>query len=470
MLAVLSPIIVFGIVIFVHELGHFLAAKSVGVYTPRFSIGFGPALWRRRRGETEYVLAAFPLGGYVRMASRHDEASAFLEGGSEEGTKRTEDDPNYDPNAMIPFGPKPVPENRWFESKPLWQRLYILVAGVTMNIILGFVVAIGLAAQLGRPVVETRVVGMVRPVGGQPLLNAIKPGDAIVRVNGQEASSWDAVTDLIAKSRDSVTIETNRASVSIPLVGAGAPRAVDIVGALDVELPPVFSEVVPGEPGAKAGLAAGDSVIAVGGESVRTWADMVVRVASAPGRALRMDIVREGKPQSITVTPREYDGTDQRTGERAKVGRIGVAPKVTTKRVDLSAAQAVAYGGRLTVYWGTSIIGTVRDLATRRVKLDQLGGPIAITRASVNAARAGLAEWLGLIGLLSINVAILNLLPIPILDGGQMLINIMESARKKPFTLQTREYILRGGLMFILLLFVLVMFNDTKALVSSFFQ
>jgi regulator of sigma E protease len=113
---------------------------------------------------------------------------------------------------------------------------------------------------------------------------------------------------------------------------------------------------------------------------------------------------------------------------------------------------------------GTTIVATVRDLVTRRVALDQLGGPIAITRASVNAARSGLEELFYLIALLSINVGILNLLPIPILDGGQILINILESARGKPFSLRTREYILRGGLMVILLLFVLVMFNDTRAL------
>src|SRR5690349_22350726 len=101
MLAILAPILVFGLVIFVHELGHFIAAKSVGVYAPRFSIGFGPALWRRRFGETEYVLAALPLGGFVRMASRLDEATAVLEGGSEEKTAVTEQDPNFDPNAMI---------------------------------------------------------------------------------------------------------------------------------------------------------------------------------------------------------------------------------------------------------------------------------------------------------------------------------------------------------------------------------
>src|SRR5687768_13825297 len=217
MLAILAPLLVFGLVIFVHELGHFLAAKSVGVYTPRFSIGFGPALFRRRRGETEYILAAFPLGGYVRMASRHDEASAFLEGGSEEAAKRPENDPGYDPEAMIPFGPKPVPEHRWFESKPLWARLYILLAGVTMNLLLGVVVAIGLAAHFGKPTIPTRVVGAVRPVAGQPLLAAIQPGDSIMRVNGRDVSTWSDAMVAIDESRDSVVIQTNRTAVVVPV-------------------------------------------------------------------------------------------------------------------------------------------------------------------------------------------------------------------------------------------------------------
>src|ERR1700712_183455 len=136
MLAYIAPILVFGLVIFVHELGHFIAAKLTGVYAPRFSIGFGPALIRRRHGETEYVLALLPLGGYVRMASRHDAESAFIEGGNEETSALKAGDVGYDPEAMIPFGPKPVPESRWFESKSLPARLFIMIAGVTMNILL----------------------------------------------------------------------------------------------------------------------------------------------------------------------------------------------------------------------------------------------------------------------------------------------------------------------------------------------
>jgi regulator of sigma E protease len=167
MLSWLAPVLVFGLVVLVHELGHFIAAKWLGVYAPRFSIGFGPALWRRRFGETEYILAALPLGGFVRMASREDEATAFLEGGSEQqkvpavGASSSptitgehhavEAKPkDWDPNAMIPFGPKPVPEDRWFESKPLWGRLIIMLAGVTMNAVLALVVSTGLFMGYGR--------------------------------------------------------------------------------------------------------------------------------------------------------------------------------------------------------------------------------------------------------------------------------------------------------------------------------
>src|SRR6476620_9234151 len=151
-MAFLAPILVFGLVIFVHELGHFIAAKALGVYAPRFSIGFGPSIFKFRRGETEYILAWLPLGGYVRMASRHDAETAFLEGGAEEASKRAESDKGYAPNAMIPFGPKPVPGDRWFESKPLWARIVIMIAGVVMNIVLAIVVGAGLGSKYGESI------------------------------------------------------------------------------------------------------------------------------------------------------------------------------------------------------------------------------------------------------------------------------------------------------------------------------
>ena len=468
MLALLAPILVFGLVIFVHELGHFLAAKSVGVYTPRFSIGFGPALWRRRKGETEYILAAFPLGGYVRMASRHDEATAFLEGGSEEGAAaKPEADPSFDPNAMIPFGPKPVPEDRWFESKPLWARLYILLAGVTMNFLLGLVVAIGLAMYYGRVVIPTTVVGAVRPIDGRPILApAIRPGDTLTHVNGTPVKSWSAAFEAIMDSKDSVTVGTNRGSVLIHVNHPGEPKSEDIISAMDYQLPPVIGDVVPGEPAAKAGFQAGDSVVSIDGTPIRMWADMVALVANSAGNPLRFELVRNqnGTRETITVTPKAMDGIDPVTGAQASVGKIGAWPPDITVREPASVGEAIGLGARATWLMGTSIITTVKDLVTRKVSVDQLGGPIAITRASVQAARSGFENLFYLIALLSVNVAILNLLPIPILDGGQITINVLETARGRAFSMRTREYILRGGLFVILLLFVLVMFNDARAL------
>src|SRR5688572_21567930 len=308
-LSILAPIFVFGLVIFVHELGHFLAAKSVGVYTPRFSIGFGPALWRRRRGETEYILAAFPLGGYVRMASRHDEATAFLEGGSEASlAEKMKEDPSFDPEAMIPFGPKPVPENRWFESKPLWARLYILLAGVTMNFLLGLVVAIGLAMHYGKVVIPMRAIGAVRPINGQPLLAPVaQPGDSILRVNGQPVTSWSDAARRIAESQDTVAIETTRGRVTIPVNGVGTPKAEDVALAIDYQLPPVIGDLVPNEPATKAGFQPGDSIVAIDGQPVRTWTDMVVRVANSAGQPLTFEILRKGARETLKVTPRAME-------------------------------------------------------------------------------------------------------------------------------------------------------------------
>ncbi|HMI55092.1 MAG TPA: site-2 protease family protein, partial [Gemmatimonadaceae bacterium] len=195
----LAPIIVFGLVVFVHELGHFIAAKLTGVYAPRFSIGFGPSLLKKRIGETEYVLAALPLGGYVRMASREDEATAFLEGGSENSaTRAANPDDKFDPNAMIPFGPKPIPESRWFESKPLIARLFIMLAGVTMNALLAYGIYVGLLLHSGIPTPIT-VAAVVNP--GKPAAVAgILAGDSIATLNGHQLQSWQSLLDTIGAS------------------------------------------------------------------------------------------------------------------------------------------------------------------------------------------------------------------------------------------------------------------------------
>ena len=461
MLAYVAPIVVFGLVIFVHELGHFIAAKLMGVYAPRFSIGFGPALWRKRHGETEYVLAALPLGGYVRMASRHDAETAFIEGGSEERSALKEGDAGYDPEAMMPFGPKPVPESRWFESKSLLARLFIMIAGVTMNILLAFVVLTALGLKYGEVVIATREVGAVHAPANAPALEGLQAGDTILAINGVLVQNWNEIRDHIDEAPAGVLlIRTTRGDVSVPVGGAGGPLATDIGAAIDFFIPPVIGEVIPGSAAVTAGLRGGDTIVSIDHSPVRSWSQLQERVTPSAGKDLPFEIRRTGKVLAFTVKPKATPQKDPVTKTMVTVGKIGATPADFSVRQPLGAGEAVKEGARQTWLTATKIVDVVRGLLTAEVSVRQLGGPIAITRASVAAAQSGLESLFLLIAILSVNVAVLNLLPIPILDGGQILINVAESAKGSPFSARTREYILRFGLVAILLIFAMSTFND----------
>jgi regulator of sigma E protease len=474
MLAILAPIIVFGLVIFVHELGHFIAAKLTGVYAPRFSIGFGPALWKRRRGETEYVLAALPLGGYVRMASRHDAEAAFIEGGSEESGALKPGDEGYDPEAMIPFGPKPVPENRWFESKSLAARLFIMIAGVAMNMVLALVALTFVAAVYGEPYIATRVVGAVHPLRTAPQLSQIQAGDTILAVNGEPVGSWsDMADEIVAADSAPVTLRTQRTQVVVPLGTTGGPTSDDVLGAIDFFMPPVIGDVAAGSPASSAGLQAGDTVISISSSPIRSSSELQQRVTASPGVPLPFVVRRDGRDIALTIKPESSTVKNPETGASEVAGRIGITFADITSRRPMGLVASLRTGSEQTWRVATSIVDVVKRLVTREISVRTLGGPIAITRASVAAAQSGLETLLTLIALLSVNVAVLNLLPIPILDGGQIVINVAEAAKGSPFTARTREYILRFGLVAILLIFVMTTFNDVvsgvKDLMVRFF-
>jgi regulator of sigma E protease len=377
----LAPILVLGLVIFIHELGHFLAAKFFGVYAPRFAIGFGPTLWAKRWGETEYVIGALPLGGYVRMATRDDEAASALEGDLDEA-KSGKSKP-LDPDAMIPFGPKPVPKERWFESKPLWQRAIILLAGVTMNVLLAIVVATSIIAIYGR---------------------------AFYR--------------------------------------------------------PVVSSVVEGKPAALAGLAANDSIIAVNGAPVSRWGDVVDTISLSPLKPVVLSVVRGGATVDVRVTPDTATELDPETAEPRVVGRVGMQA-MPPVRHQVSIGRAIKDGTIVTYAMAASVVRVLKGLVTGNVSVKNLGGPITIVRASVAQAQVGLESLFSLIAFLSINLAILNLVPIPLLDGGQLVMQTAETIKGSPFSDRTREWIARFGLAAIALLFLVVTFNDIKALVLT---
>jgi regulator of sigma E protease len=291
---------------------------------------------------------------------------------------------DWDPEALVPFGPRPVPEHRWFESKPLWARLIIMIAGVTMNAVLALVVSTGLYMGYGRP---------YRPA--------------------------------------------------------------------------VVDSVLAGRPAERAGLQAGDSIIAVDGTPVRRWTQVTEVITVSAGREIALEVMRNGRPVTLRVTPELTTETDE-VGLVDEVGRIGAASTTRIERESIPLGESVAAGWYSTWAMGTAVIRVVGGLVSGQVAMSQLGGPIAIARASAEAARSGVETLFSLIAFLSINVAILNLLPIPILDGGQILLNVAESIKGSAFSMRTREYILRAGLLAIALLFALVMFNDIKGLVGLF--
>lgn len=390
MLSWLAPLLVLGLVIFVHELGHFLAAKWAGVYAPRFSLGWGSPVWSFRRGETEYALSALPIGGYVRMASQEDEHASALEGGGElrgdgEPVERSK---HWDEHSMIPHGPLPIPKDRWFESKPLYQRLVILVAGVVMNVILALVVSTGVFMYYG----------------------------------------------------------------------AGY-------------LPAVVDSVVAERPAALAGMQSGDSIAAIDGVAIERWDNVLEKVSASPERTMTFTVVRGGETLTLQITPEAQEVASPETGEPQRVGRIGVGPRGDAVRDPLPFGAAVVAGVNATGEMGRNVLEVLGGLFRGQVSVSQLGGPVEIARASVTAAQtgSGLENLWGLVAFLSVNLAILNLLPIPLLDGGQIVLNVVEGALRKPLPAVVKEWYQRIGLAVILLLFVTVTFNDLKRLVLRYF-
>lgn len=375
MLVWLAPVFVLGLVVFVHEFGHFLAAKAFGVYAPRFSIGFGPAIAKKRIGETEYRIGILPIGGYVRMASRLDETSASLEGGGE----LVAEGDNLDPDDLVPFGSKPVPENRWFESKSLTARLIIMLAGVTMNVLLGFVINV-----------------------------------ALVKIYEHAPTTR-------------------------------------------------LNQVVAAKPAANAGLQAGDSIVAVNGAPVAAWEEFVAVIKTSSGQPVSVGVLRGQTPMTMSVTPVADTVTDPNSGTTSREGRIGVAAGQSAQTVGMG--RAIVDGGRATVDMGTLVFTSLRRIVTRKTSVSELGGPILIATTSVQAARQGGAVLFYLISLLSVNLAVFNLLPVPILDGGQIVVQVVEAVRGQPLSDRARENVARIGLALILTLFVMVTFNDIKRII-----
>ncbi|MDQ3388233.1 MAG: RIP metalloprotease RseP, partial [Gemmatimonadota bacterium] len=328
-----------------------MAAKAVDIAAPRFSIGMGPRVWGFRWGETEYVISALPLGGYVRMAGMADDETTVVEGGEEE---------EVDPA-------------RTFDAKPLWARALVISAGVIMNFLFAVVVFVGLGAAYGKAVAA-----------------------------------------------------------------------------------PVLGEILPDRPAAAAGLRSGDHIREAGGHPVGSWDEFVEIVEASPDRPLALVVERGGVRLPTAVTPESAPGA----GEGERVGKIGAGVGMQVEHIPLSPTESVAYGFQRTWDFGAMIVVLVGKLIIGEESLRNLGGPLTIGQVSGEAARLGVETFLSFMAIISVNLAILNLLPIPILDGGHLLFLGIEGVRGKALSVESRVRMSQVGMVMVVALMLWAITND----------
>lgn len=444
-------IVALGILISIHEYGHFWVARKVGIKVLRYSIGFGKALYKRtgKVDNTEYVLAAIPLGGYVKMLDERE-------------------------------GSVPTAErHRAFNQQPLWARAAVVVAGPLANFLLA-IVAYWIVMMIG--------ISGVAPLIGAPVADsaAERAGfvyeDRIVSVNGQATATWtDARIALLESSFNASTplqieVETASGSLSMRELPLTQEQMLKSEGDAVVnlgfrawwpEVDPVVGDLVAGGAGDKAGLRIGDKISRVDGQEINTWRELVDKVQPSAGQALDLLVVRGSETISLTLTPETVQVGDQ------QIGRIGI---METQSQALSAKSQItvkhpplqALGEAVARTWNMSVL-TLRmmgKLIAGQASLDNISGPISIAQYAGESASVGIDHYINFLALISISLAVLNLLPIPMLDGGHLMYFAAEALMRKPVSERVQIWGQQLGIVLLGSLMFLAFYNDIGRLVQ----
>ena len=445
-MTILATVIVLGVLIFVHELGHFLAAKGVGIEVQRFSIGLGPRILGFRKGETEYVLSAIPLGGYVKMGGMDDQVTERVEGGGD--------------------GEPRQPSSRDFDSKPLWARAFVISAGVIMNMLFAFALYTGVVATWGVPELSTTRVGLVRESTlstGTRELSRLPIGGAVVRVGDRQVETWSQVIDALLRAPagpTEVVTESPTASVRVDLPADPEVRRA-MVGTMRAWIDPAIGAVNPASPAERGDLRAGDRILSVDGSPVANWDEFVDHIQSRPGERVELQLERDGGRVTRVVTPEPNTELDPRTGAERTVGRVGIYPAIGELAYrNVGLIGSFRYGARETIGTTTLILGFLGDLFTGDVSPRSVGSIVTIGEASGQAAEGGAQMFLQFIALFSVNLAVLNLLPIPVLDGGHLLFLFIEAVRGKALTVEQRVRWSNVGFLILMGIMIWALSND----------
>jgi regulator of sigma E protease len=453
LITILAFVTVLGVLIFVHELGHFATAKMVGIEVQRFSIGFGPRILGFTRGETEYVISLLPFGGYVKMAGMEEmepiegsapakEGAATADGGAAEGRR--------------------VAGPRDFESKSLPARMLVISAGVLMNFLFAILV-FAASAFIWGVAVEPEARIPARPAAASPALGELPGGARVTRVGETEIGDWGDLRRALATAAPGpVTLSFEGAPPATLTVPAEDSLRIAMIQGLEPDRAPVVGQVIAGLPAEGAGLRPGDRIESVAGAPVHSWRDLVGAVEARPGEPTEIVAARAGGTIKVQVTPRADTVATADGGSRV-VGRIGVGDSgVRRERPGL--VGGIAHGVERT--WGTArmIVDMLGSLFSGQASPRSLGGPIMIGQLSGQVARAGIEAFLGFMALFSVNLAVLNLLPIPVLDGGHLLFLAVEAVRGRALSVEARMRFTKVGFVLVLAIMAWAFANDVLRL------
>lgn len=438
---IIAFIVALGIIITFHEYGHYWAAKRCGVKVLRFSVGFGkPLLKRVDRSGTEWVLAGIPLGGYVKM----------------------QDEPEP--------GATPEQAKQAFANQPVRNRFFIVSAGPVANFILAAVIYAALSMMGSQ---EPQAIIGQPPSGSVAAAAGLQGGDRVVQVNGTPVASWNQMRwqmldDMVQGGTVDLTVQRYgvKSTKSIELPGAGTDPEADTLGMAGIRLQPgktVITSVVPDSAAQAAGLRTGDVIVSIDGRAVTDTRTLIEIVQANPDQPLSMTIDRNAVPVSLTITPSAVQGNDGQTVGRIGTGLANEVPMVT---IEHGVVQSMWQGVTRTAETAWFSLKMLGSMVVGAVSWKNISGPVTIADYAGQTAALGLTAYLAFLALVSVSIGVLNLLPIPMLDGGHLMFYVVEMLRGKPAPARWFEVGQRLGLFMLAGLMTLAVFNDVTRLLS----